>query len=280
MTNLTQENYYKDMNFLSFSRYKRYLECEAKAYASDFWNYDGNTDNTALLVGNYVHSYFESEEAHKKFIEDNKDELLAKTGKNKGHLKSNFLIAESMIDTLKDDDNFKRLYHGYSEDKLEKEMIVTGEIEGVPVKGKVDSVNLSRDYFVDLKTMKSIYSEEYNRELRQRVPAVVNNILNYKYHGQLAVYRELLKQTTGKTFRSIIVAVSKENVPDKEIVRVDEEWLEEGLEKFKSDVVEVWSVIKGEQKPKKCGRCDYCRSNKKLNAVISLNDLIKQSSES
>lgn len=275
MTELTQENYYQDMDFLSFSRYKRYLECESKAYASDFWNYDSNTDNTALLVGNYVHSYFESEEAHKKFIEDNKDELLAKTGKNKGHLKSNFLIAESMIDTLKDDDNFKRLYHGYSEDKIEKEMIVTGEIEGVPVKGKLDSVNLSRGYFVDLKTMKSIYSEEYNRELRQRVPAVVNNILNYKYHGQLAVYRELLKQTTGTTFRSIIVAVSKESIPDKEIVRVDEEWLSEALSEVTNNIKHVWDVINGVEKPKRCGRCDYCRSTKRLTGIVSMNDLIE-----
>lgn len=274
MTNLTQENYYKDTDFLSFSRYKRYLECEAKAYASDFWNYDSNTDNTALLVGNYVHSYFESEEAHKKFTEDNKDELLAKTGKNKGGLKSNFLIAENMIDTLKDDDNFKRLYHGYSEDKIEKEMIVTGEIEGVPFKGKLDSVNLSRGYFVDLKTMKSIYSEEYNRELRQRVPAVVNNILNYKYHGQLAVYRELLKQTTGTTFRPIIVAVSKESIPDKEIVRVDEEWLSEAFSEVTNNIKHVWDVINGVKKPKRCGRCDYCRSTKRLTGIVSMNDLI------
>lgn len=275
MTNLTQENYYQDMDFLSFSRYKRYLECEAKAYASDFWNYDGNTDNTALLVGNYVHSYFESEKAHDKFIEENEDKLLAKTGKNKGRLKSNFLIAESMIDTLKDDDNFKRLYNGYSEDKLEKEMIVVGEIEGVPFKGKLDSVNLSRGYFVDLKTMKSIYSEEYNRELRQRVPAVVNNILNYKYHGQLAVYRELLRQTTDSDFRACIVAVSKEAIPDKEIIKVDEEWLYEGLEEIKNNIKHVWDVINGVEKPERCGRCDYCRSTKKLTGIVSMNDLME-----
>lgn len=275
MTNLTQENYYDDVDYLSFSRYKRYLECEAKAYASDFWNYDGNADNTALLVGNYVHSYFESGEAHDKFIEDHEDELLAKTGKNKGRLKSNFMIAESMIDTLKGDDNFKRLYHGYSEDELEKEMIVVGEIEGVPFKGKLDSVNLSRGYFVDLKTMKSIYSEEYNRELRQRVPSVVNNILNYKYHGQLAVYRELLRQTTGSDFRACIVAVSKESIPDKEIIKVDEEWLSEGLEEIKGNIKHVWDVINGVEKPKRCGRCDYCRSTKKLTGIVSMNDLME-----
>ena len=79
---------------------------------------------------------------------------------------------------------------------------------------------------------------------------------------------------TGREFRPLIVAVSKENVPDKDILKIDEDWLVEGLGNLKADIVEVWDVIQGKQKPKSCGRCDYCRSQKKLNAVISLNDLI------
>ena len=274
MVELTQENYYQDTSRLSYSRYKRYKQCQAKAYAVDNGIWVEERDETPLLLGNYVHSYFESPEAHEKFMAENGNKLLAKTGKNKGNLKSDFIIGDKMIESLKDDDGFNRLYHGYSSDKVEKEMIVCGEIEGVPVKGKLDSVNLSRGYFVDLKTMKSIYSEEWNADLRKRVPAAVNNILNFGYHGQLGLYRELLKQMTGREFRPLIVAVSKENVPDKDILKIDEDWLVEGLGNLKADIVEVWDVIQGKQKPKSCGRCDYCRSQKKLNAVISLNDLI------
>ncbi|MCW1057637.1 PD-(D/E)XK nuclease-like domain-containing protein [Streptococcus anginosus] len=274
MVELTQENYYQDTSRLSYSRYKRYKQCQAKAYAVDNGIWVEERDETPLLLGNYVHSYFESPEAHEKFMAENGNKLLAKTGKNKGNLKSDFIIGDKMIESLKDDDGFNRLYHGYSSDKVEKEMIVCGEIEGVPVKGKLDSVNLSRGYFVDLKTMKSIYSEEWNAELRKRVPAAVNNILNFGYHGQLGLYRELLKQMTDKEFRPLIVAVSKENVPDKDILKIDEEWLEDGLDNLKADIVEIWNVIQGKQKPQKCGHCDYCRNEKKLDAVISLNDLI------
>ena len=274
MVELTQENYYQDTSRLSYSRYKRYKQCQAKAYAVDNGIWVEERDETPLLLGNYVHSYFESPEAHEKFMAENGNKLLAKTGKNKGNLKSDFIIGDKMIESLKDDDGFNRLYHGYSSDKVEKEMIVYGEIEGVPVKGKLDSVNLSRGYFVDLKTMKSIYAEGWNTELRKRVPAAVNNILNFGYHGQLGLYRELLKQMTGREFRPLIVAVSKENVPDKDILKIDEDWLVEGLGNLKADIVEVWDVIQGKQKPKSCGHCDYCRSQKKLNAVISLNDLI------
>lgn len=275
MVELTQENYYQDTSRLSYSRYKRYKQCQAKAYAVDNGIWVEERDETPLLLGNYVHSYFENPEAHEKFMAENGDKLLAKTGKNKGKLKSDFIIGDKMIESLKNDDGFNRLYHGYSSDKVEKEMIVCGEIEGVPVKGKLDSVNLTRGYFVDLKTMKSIYAEEWNPELKMRVPTAVNNILNFGYHGQLALYRELLKQMTGKEFRPLIVAVSKEAVPDKDILKIDEEWLEEGLAKIRENIVHIWQVIQGEVKPAKCGRCDYCRSQKKLNAVISLNDLIE-----
>ena len=275
MIELTQENYYQDTSRLSYSRYKRYKQCQAKAYAVDNGKWVEEQGETPLLLGNYVHSYFENPEAHEKFMAENGDKLLAKTGKNKGKLKSDFVIGDKMIESLKNDDGFNRLYHGYPSDEVEKEMIVYGEIEGVPVKGKLDSVNLSRGYFVDLKTMKSIYAEEWNAELRKRVPAAVNNILNFGYHGQLGLYRELLKQMTDKEFRPLIVAVSKENVPDKDILKIDEEWLEEGLGNLKADIVEVWDVFKGKQKPRECGHCDFCRSQKKLNAVISLNDLIE-----
>ena len=274
MIKLTQENYYEDTSYLSNSRFKRYQQCQAKAFAIDSGQWIEERDETPLLLGNYVHSYFETPEAHLQFLAENGDKLLAKTGKNKGNLKSDFVIGNKMIESLRIDDGFSRLYHGYPDDDVRKEMIVTGFVEGVPVKGKVDSINLSRGYFVDLKTMKSIYAEEWNSELKMRVPAAVNNILNFGYHGQLALYSELLKQMTGKDFRPLIVAVSKEAVPDKEILKIDEEWLEEGLASIKENIVHVWQVIQGQIKPQGCGHCDYCRSQKKLNAVVSLNDLI------
>lgn len=274
MIQLTQENYYEDTSYLSNSRFKRYQKCQAMALAVDNGEWIEERDETALLVGNYVHSYFESPEAHEAFLKENGDKLIAKSGKNKGGLKSDFVVGDKMIESLRGDDGFNRLYHGYPDDNVQKEMIVFGEIEGVPVKGKLDSVNISRGYFVDLKTMKSIYAEEWNAELRKRVPAAVNNILGFGYHGQLALYRELLEQMTGLTFRPLIVAVSKENVPDKDILKIDDEWLDEGLKNLKSDIVEVWAVIQGKQKPIECGHCDYCRSQKKLSVVISLNDLI------
>ncbi|MCK3878647.1 nuclease, partial [Streptococcus suis] len=64
MIKLTQENYYEDTSYLSNSRFKRYQKCQAMALAVDSGSWVEERDETALLVGNYVHSYFESPEAH------------------------------------------------------------------------------------------------------------------------------------------------------------------------------------------------------------------------
>ena len=274
MKKLTQDNYYQDKEYLSYSRMKQFLKCPARALAAEGGTWTESRDETPLLLGNYVHSYFESQEAHEAFLKENGEKLISKAGKTKGQLKKEFLIGDSMIASLKDDPSFNRLYHGSSTENVEKEMIVYGEIEGVPFKGKLDSVNLTQGYFADLKTMKSIYDMEWNSELRRKVPTAVNNILGFGYHCQLAVYRELLKQMTGDEFRPIIVAVSKEEVPDKEVIRIDEEWLEEGLEEVASYIKEVWDVIQHKVEPQPCGHCDYCRSQKKLTSIVTLNNLI------
>lgn len=253
---------------------KQFLKCPARALAVEGGTWTESRDETPLLLGNYVHSYFESQEAHEAFLKENGDKLISKAGKTKGQLKKDFLIGDSMIASLKDDPSFNRLYHGSSTENVEKEMIVYGEIEGVPFKGKLDSVNLSHGYFADLKTMKSIYDMEWNADLRRKVPTAVNNILGFGYHSQLAIYRDLLKQMTGDEFRPIIVAVSNEEVPDKEVIRIDEEWLEEGLEEVKETIKEVWDVIQRKVEPIACGHCDYCRSQKKLNSIVTLNNLI------
>jgi len=72
LTILTDDNYYSDKTYMSVSRFKEYMKCEARAKAIDDGVWDDERDQKPLLFGNYVHSYFESEEAHEKFKEDNK----------------------------------------------------------------------------------------------------------------------------------------------------------------------------------------------------------------
>ncbi|MBS7213498.1 MAG: PD-(D/E)XK nuclease-like domain-containing protein [Streptococcus salivarius] len=259
---------------MSVSRFKEYMKCEARAKAIDDGVWDDERDQKPLLFGNYVHSYFESEEAHEKFKEDNKKALFS--SRKPYGLLSDFKLAEKVIDTLKDDTLFNNLYHGKKGDKVEKEKIVTGFIAGVPFKGKLDSINFSKGYVVDLKTMKSIWAKEWSEELRAKVPTAVNNILGFQYDVQLGTYLELLRQMGYPTFKPFIVAVSKEKQPDKEIIELTEEWLTEGLNYITENTPRVYQVSLGNEEPKKCGHCDYCKSQKKLHEVLTLDDLLNR----
>ena len=125
--------------YWSVSQVKRFKECEARALAELNGEWEDRRDKTALLVGNYVHSAFESREAHEAFIEENKESIFKKNGS----LYAPFETAESMINALATDKNFTALYQG------EKEAAVTGEISGVEFKGKIDCLNIEHGYFVD-----------------------------------------------------------------------------------------------------------------------------------
>lgn len=135
--------------YWSISQYKRFRECEARALAELEGEWEDQRDNTALLVGNMVHSYFESPEAHKKFMDENADAMISKAGKTKGQLKSDFMVGQRMIERLEADKQFIDYYVG------QKEVAVTGKIEGVEFKGKIDCLNVEKGYFVDIKTTKS-----------------------------------------------------------------------------------------------------------------------------
>lgn len=60
------------------------------------------SDPTALLVGNYVHSYFKSPEAHQEFIQENASAIYKKNGSERAE----FAQAINMIETLEYDDFF------------------------------------------------------------------------------------------------------------------------------------------------------------------------------
>ena len=67
---LTPDNYYDDNYYMSTSRFKNYIDCEAKALAIDNGAWEEEKTPIQLVVGNYVHSYFEAPEEHQKFLEE------------------------------------------------------------------------------------------------------------------------------------------------------------------------------------------------------------------
>lgn len=267
---LTQANYYDhdtDFKFMSKSIFHDFMQCEAATLAKLINEWQPNRDNTALLVGNYLHSYFESEKAHKAFLADNQKYLYKYGNPNKG-IKREYKQADSMISVLEHDEAFTNVY-----EPGQKEVIVTGKIEGYPWKGKIDSLVLDRGYFCDLKTTADIHKGIYDPEVRRRVPFVKA----YGYYMQMAVYRELIKQQFGIECQPFIFAVSKQDPPDKMAIdfnSVDDGYeLDGALEFIKDNQKRVWDVMNGEIKPKRCGKCEYCRMTNMIKSFTHASEI-------
>lgn len=256
---LLGEDYYSVASarqYWSISQYKRFRECEARALAELEGEWEDRRDNTALLVGNMVHSYFESPEAHKKFMDENADAMISKAGKTKGQLKADFLVGQRMIERLEADKQFMEYYVG------QKEVAVTGEIEGVEFKGKIDCLNVEKGYFVDIKTTKSdidsmvwIQDEASGRNIQVRWFEAWGYVL------QMAAYKKMLKEQYGKEFTPVIYAVTKESTPDtRAIVFQSQEKLDYELSELSMLIKHLDDVKKGKEWATPCGHCEYCKT--------------------
>lgn len=239
---LTAENYYDrdtDYEYMSFSIYKNFMHNPARALADLRNEYPWFKDETPLLVGNFLHSYFESEEAHQVFIDEHQDEIIAKTGKNKGQLKKEYQQANNMIKALERQELFRNMLNGTS-----REVIVTGEINGVLWKGKIDALNLEKGYFIDFKTIRSLSNPyDWVDGTKQHF------IYSREYHLQAAIYQELIKQTFGKTVVPFIWAVDKTDVPAVQLFQPEQGRMAIALDNLKDNQNEVLQIINGEKRP-------------------------------
>ena len=242
---LTQRNYFSkkaSMEYMSVSQFKAFQKCPASALAEIKGRYE-REKTTALLVGSYVDSYFEG--TLPQFKLENPEIF-----KKDGSLKSEYIQAEEIIQRIQKDRLFMRYLSG------KKQVIMTGEINGVKVKIKVDS--LHTDKIVDLKIMRD-FENVYVPELG-RVPWFEG----WHYEIQGAVYQEIVRQNTGEKLPFYLAAATKEKVTDLDIVHLDDEMLDTALIHFGQEVEYFDAIKRGIIEPTRCEKCDYCKETKVL----------------
>lgn len=259
---LTKANYYdndQDWQTQSKSWFWKFEKCEAEALAELKGEWNPPQDLDPLLVGNYLHTHFESPEAHTEWLEEHK-KAIYKYGNPKNGIKKQYEQADNMIATLESDPMFNQLYQG------DKEVIVTGELFGVKWRGRIDCLNLKREQFYDLKTVDDIHKRHWSIEDHRNVSFAIDR----GYDMQMAIYRELIKQTYGVECTPLIVAVSKQEQPDKGVFTIPEYLMDFQMNRIEQDQPHIQAVKDGTEKPAACGHCAYCRSQKQLQAVIDI----------
>lgn len=253
---LYEKNYYSkqsDIAYMSYSQFKQFEQCEAAACAQ----IDGSEvrePTTSMLVGSYVDAWFdgalnEFQESHPQIF------------KRDGTLKSDFEIAEKAIERVQQDHMFMKYMGG------EKQVIMTGEIAGIPYKIKMDSYHPGKA-IVDLKYMRSV-SHVWDDAQKCRVPFVEA----YGYDLQAAIYREIVRQNTGDILPYFLAVVTKEEEPDIFLLSIPTEVLDDKIAYVAERSPHYAEVKAGSTPPKRCGRCRYCRKTKQITEIIDYRDI-------
>lgn len=222
---------------MSYSQFKDFLECEAQGLAIAEGRYE-KPKGKALLQGTYVDAYFSGEmdgciKEHPELF------------KKDGTLRNEYAILNDIIKSIEDDKIFHdEFYTGDSQ------WILTGEITGVPFKGKIDF--LFDNKIVDMKCMASV-DNVWSDEEHRKMPFYAY----YKYDIQGAIYRELVRQTTGKKLPYYLIVATKES-PSKHVAyRFSDEVLDEALALVEKLAPRYQAIKNHEIEPVECGKCGY-----------------------
>lgn len=266
MIEVNKKNYYSDevnKEYMSVSLFKSFIEeyggCEAKAMATlkGEWK---EPPNPAFLIGQYVHAW--SEGKLEQFKEEH-PEIISSRGATKGKLKKEFMVADKMIETLKKDKLVSKVREG------EKEVIFTTELFGVPWKCQIDIDG--ENAIVDLKTTRDFRKHYFNEFTR----CWDNFIEYYGYDIQMAIYAEIERicRNRGSYKMPHIIAVTKEEIPDKAIINMGTEFIEDTINWVSDKFERVKEVWQGREEPHRCEHCNYCKSTKQLREIIHYREL-------
>ncbi|AJA42562.1 hypothetical protein phiCT453B_10 (endogenous virus) [Clostridium phage phiCT453B] len=257
---LNKYNYFSieaDREYFSVSQFKSFKQCEAKTIAKLNGEWEEGR-NEAFLLGSYVHAWSEGT------LEEFKTEH-PELFKKDGTLYAKYALGDKMIATLEKDNLVKKVREG------QKEVVMIAELFGAKWKCMIDIYNPDRKVFVDLKTTRELYKKYWNENLEIKQ----NFIEHYDYLLQMAVYAEIIKQNTGEIeyYQPHIIAIDKQDPPDKAIIFTGTEFIKDKLLEIETLLPRFIKVKNGEEEPIRCEQCDYCRNTKKLNGILSLEDL-------
>ncbi|MHC1785459.1 MAG: PD-(D/E)XK nuclease-like domain-containing protein [Christensenellales bacterium] len=269
---LTEGTYFSpaaSTQYMSASQLKSFLTCEAQALAELSGEYR-REETTALLVGSYVDAYFS--DTLPQFTARHQ-EVFTKSGE----LKADFRQAADICLGLHDDELLRLMLAG------ESQRIVTGEIAGVPFKGKLDSLLCAEQCgaivdqypqmadqllmadgaIVDLKVMRSAEAVWVNGRGK------LSFVEAFYYDLQLGCYQRLI----GGKLPCFLVVATKEKTPDKLLIRIPQYMMDGALAAVEPLIPRFQALKQGLCEAKRCERCDYCRQTKKITEAIDADDL-------
>lgn len=248
---LNRENYFSpkaQLEYMGSSQFKSFAQCEAAALAEISGEHEREV-TPALLVGQYADAHFDSA---LDLFRAQHPELFTRTG----DLKAEYRRAEEIIERIERDPMMMKYLSG------QKQIIMTGEIEGVPFKIMMDSYHPSAA-IVDRKIMRDMESVWKPGQGR------VNFAEAWGYDIQGAIYQAI----EGHTLPFILAVATKETTPDIALIAMPQYKLDAALQIVKAMAPRYNDIKHGIIPPKRCEKCDYCKKTKVLNRIVDLDEI-------
>ncbi len=256
---LNNENYFSQEArkiYTGSSEIKSFLKCEACALAELNGEWE-EEKSKSLLVSSYIDAAMSDELVE---FEQQNPEIFTRSG----DLKADYRLAEDVFNQMQEDEMFCKYLSG------DHQVIMTGEISGVPVKIKIDSY-FPEKVIVDLKCMAN-FDLIWNEATHQKE----NFVDYYDYLIQASLYQEVVKQNTGKQLPFIIAAATKQKYSQKALLQIPQQVMDEKLEFLKQYLPHLQEVKQGKIEPESCGKCNYCISKKKCDRIYYYDDFWNQ----
>ena len=249
---VTSENYFSpeiEAFYMGSTQFKRFVECESQTLAIVHGEHVPE-ESTALLVGSYVDAHFSGT---LDIFKAQRPEIF----KRDGTLKADYEQANAIIARIERDEAFMEALSG------QPQVIMTGEIEGVPVKIKIDSLLPYRT--VDLKIMRD-FADVYDKSEGWQPWWMA-----WRYDIQAAIYQEIRRQNDGarKPF-GLACATKEKPEPDIGLFEFPQGVLDLALEEVRANIIYFDGLKKGLYEPAECGKCPWCRSRKVLEGWADL----------
>lgn len=270
---VTAENYFSpemNMAYMGSTQFKAFDRCEAAALAEVRGEY-APAASTALLVGGYIDAYFSGE---LPVFQAQHPEIF----KRDGGLKAEYVHAQDVIARMEADELYMLLMSG------KKQVILTGEIAGIPFKVKIDSLldadtsrriverfpemaevmGMCDGALVDQKVMrdmKGIWSEEEHTK--------VSFAQFYGYDIQGAIYQAI----EGHMLPFLLAVGTKEDAPDIDVKYIPDGELAAKLAEVEDRAPRYQAIKEGKIAPRRCEKCAYCRMTKKLRGIVDYREV-------
>lgn len=280
---LNNSNYYgkkSNQEFMSVSQFKDFQRCEAMAMAKLKGEYE-RPKSSALFLGSFVDEMLTGTKKSKiNFIVENRSEIFQKSSKlskidDEGLIAiANDYFADifnvenkpyaEIVQALETIEKIKKQPLMMQHFNSKHQVIMTGEIAGVPFKIKMDNYKPG-EFISDGKYMSSL-----------RSPNLFEPMVKYwGYDKQGAVYQEIVYQNTGKRLPFYLDIATKEKPTHLASAKINQYDLDEALEVIKAFAPRYQAIKNGEIEPERCGEydCNYCTETTIITEPIDSNYL-------